>query len=73
MSKYYKKSEDESTACFNDKQLKIGAILDACDSESVTVTDPIGLRPCLVPKIFQDSSSMQVFERMHGALSIDKK
>jgi hypothetical protein len=31
------------------------------------------LRPCLVPKIFQDSSSHQIFGHIHGALNIDKK
>jgi hypothetical protein len=30
------------------------------------------LRPCLVSKNFQDSSSHQIFGRMHEALNIDE-
>jgi len=30
------------------------------------------VRPCLVLKIFQDSSSHRIFGRMHGALNIDE-
>jgi len=30
------------------------------------------LRPCLVRKNFQDSPSHRIFDRMHGALNIDK-
>jgi len=30
------------------------------------------VRPCLVRKKFQDSSSHRIFGRMHGALNIDE-
>ena len=31
------------------------------------------LRPCLVPKIFQDSPSHQIFGHMYGALNVVKE
>jgi hypothetical protein len=29
--------------------------------------------PCLVPKIFQDSSSHRMFGHIYGALNVDEK
>jgi hypothetical protein len=47
--------------------------------EQATVTTEVGghgrptLRPCLVPKNFQDSPSHRMFGYMHEVLNVDEK
>ena len=44
-----------------------------CKGSGLQISYSSQFWPCLVPKIFQDSPSHQIFGHMHGALNVVKE
>ena len=47
-------------------------LLNSSKKVTFWINVAIRLRPCLVPKIFQDSPSHRILRHMHEALNIDE-